>query len=104
MLLAVGTQAVEICLTLVSIPSQAQIQDPHHFMTCFINPRKGEIIDILNGSYWFSIDRHVRKWGICEPFLSVPVHGKYGRVTSKPVTASTGYKHQREGLGGVELT
>jgi hypothetical protein len=25
-------------------------------------------------------------------------------VTSKPVTASTGYKHQREGLGGVELT
>jgi hypothetical protein len=46
-----GWNAGQMCFTLVSVPSQAQIQDT------LINSRK--IIDVL--SHWFPIDRHVRK-------------------------------------------
>ena len=46
----------------------------HHFMTCFVDPREGEVVDILNGSDSFSIDGHIRKRGAIDSFLSVPVH------------------------------
>lgn len=51
------------------------------------NVRKREVVHILDSSHWLAFDCHVEERCSVEGRVPIPIHGKYGGVSTKPVAA-----------------
>lgn len=59
----------------------------HYFVACFVNPREGKVIDVLNSGDSLSMNCHVRERGVVDPLFPIPIHRQHRCVASKPITA-----------------
>lgn len=53
---------------------RSKLEGTHHFMASSEDPRKGEVVDVLDRSHRLATNGDVREWRTGEGLAAVPVH------------------------------
>ena len=59
------------------------------------NSRKGKVVNVLYRRHRYSVDSHIRKWGIRKAFGSIPIHSQDRSVATQPIAAYVNAKPEK---------